>query len=145
VTLSRREVLAGGLIAAGAGLLPLLRGAARSHVLELLTAQFGAQIGEHPDTRQFALDFLSARRERSFPLRDAVAFDYGLLTLPALRGARRSFDEQAVGSFLSSTNVLAAASGREAFVYFGLYDPYLQPCGNRLGNRYLSAAAGGDV
>jgi hypothetical protein len=132
--ISRRSLLIAGAIVLVPGA-PLLRGGARSHFEDLLTAHFGPVIADHPETRKF-LDAYGEMLGAELPFGTRAMtdlyFNYEIDRIELSSALEDLIEEHLIYAFLTSTNALVALEGKEPLEFSGLFDPYVAPCRNRL-------------
>jgi len=135
MAIARRTLLIAGA-AALVPVAPLLREGRVGFVADLIAAQFGAAIAEHPETEKFLDAFDASWRAgaaRWSRYAEDAYFNYEIDRLELRGDSDEALERQAIFAFLTSTNVIRALAGKETFAFAGdLFDPYGTPCTNRL-------------
>lgn len=135
-TLGRRSMLVATLAAGGASATGAFfaLGDGRQAILRVLSAEFGAEIGESDAAAAFAADFVAKRLEPA-----TVYSGMKHMALAALPNAgleltahRDQFRQWVIGEFVMSTTAIRAYEAGNSLVYFGLDAAHERPCTNPL-------------
>ena len=137
---ARRNVLVGlgGVLALGGAY--RLGSGLRDTVDSIIARQFGPDIAQTDDARQFAEDFV-ADFNAKYPVFALTSTGvYGQWPEETAFRMRRaeSLEILLIHMFVTSTNVARVFPDARDFYYAGLSDPYESPCTNQLSANFLS-------
>ncbi|MCG6904317.1 MAG: hypothetical protein LJE68_16715 [Rhodobacter sp.] len=138
--LSRRRIIAGGMLAVLAGLsIPLATRRIEDELRAILDANFGPAIADAPESALFIADVADVWNGLNTPLQRITRPTLWMLgpLLPIARRQRDALGENVVNLFLRATNVVRAHETGDDLQYVGIPDPYQNPCANPLSFAWL--------